>query len=139
MSYFTETFEYLLEKMDIDKEELGNNAMNAGKAVGKAAVTTALTGNPVKGAMAAADEIKFPYEITYIDSDNHEYHGKMAYNRAKSDYIKKKTNGKKLGFKDKMTLNKRVEARLNMALAYERYDLNRVLAMYPDGYDKDEK
>ena len=35
-----------------------------------------------------------------------------------------------------MDLSNKVEARLNMAIAYERYDLNKVLNMYPVGYDK---
>lgn len=130
MSYFTETFNAILE---MDKGDI----VDAGKAVGTGIATAAITGNPIAGAQAGMGEMKYPYDITYASEDGNVYHGKMAYKIAKKDYIKKKEKGKKLSIKEKMDLTNKVEARLNMAIAYERYDLNKVLNMYPVGYDKD--
>ena len=130
MSYFTETFNLILEMES-------NDIIDAGKAIGTGAVTAVLTGNPIAGAKAGMKEMKYPYDITYAGEDGNVYHGKIAYTKAKDDYIKKKEKNKKLGVKEKMDLSNKVEARLNMAIAYERYDLNKVLNMYPAGYIKD--
>lgn len=132
MSYFTETFNLILEGIDTD------DVIDAGKAVGRGVATTALTGNPIAGVQAGMGEMKYPYEIEYAGFDGNIYHGKMAYTIAKKDYIEKKESKKKLSLKEKMELKNKVETRLNMAIAYERYDLNKVLNMYPVGYNKDE-
>lgn len=130
MSYFTETFNLILE-MD------SNDIIDAGKAVGTGVAAAAITGNPIAGAKAGMGEMKYPYDITYAGEDGNIYHGKMAYTLARNDYIKKKEKDKKLSIKERMSLSNKVEARLNMAIAYERYDLNKVLNMYPTGYIKD--
>lgn len=132
MSYFTDTFYAILEGIDTD------DVIDASKAVGRGVATTALTGNPIAGVQAGMGEMKYPYEIEYASSDGNIYHGKIAYAKAKSDYIKKKEDQKKLSFSEKMELKNKVEARLNMAIAYERYDLNKVLNMYPIGYNKED-
>ena len=132
MSYFTETFNYILEGIDSD------DVIDASKAIGKGVAATALSGgNPIAGVKAGMGEMKYPYEIEYASEDGNIYHGKVAYTMAKKDYIKKKEDKKKLSLKEKIDLSNKVEARLNMAIAYERYDLNKVLNMYPVGYEKD--
>ena len=131
MSYFTKTFNLILEDIDTD------DVIDVGKAIGKGVAATALSGgNPIAGVQAGMGEMKYPYEIEYASSDGSIYHGKMAYKIASKDYIEKKESKKKLSLKEKMELKNKVEARLNMAIAYERYDLNKVLNMYPVGYDK---
>lgn len=133
MSYFTDTFNAILEGIDSD------DVIDVGKAIGKGVAATALSGgNPIAGVQAGMGEMKYPYEIEYASTDGNIYHGKVAYTMAKKDYIKKKEGNKKLSIKEKMDLSNKVEARLNMAIAYERYDLNKVLSMYPIGYSKDE-
>lgn len=128
MSYFTETLNYVFEAMD--KDEVLNTTITSGKVVGKAVATTAFTGNPIAGVKAGMDEAKYPYEITYVGKEGITYHGKTAYTMAKKDYIAKKSKGKKLSISDTMQLNEKTNARLNMAIAYERYDLNKVLNLY---------
>ena len=124
MSYFTETLNFILE---VDKDDVKDLAINSGKVAGRAVTTTALTGNPIAGAKAGMDELKYPYEITYVDANGTVYHGKMACTVAKKDYIFKKTKGQKLSIGKTMELNNKIDARINMALAYEHYDLNKAL------------
>ena len=52
MSYFTETFNLILEMES-------NDIIDAGKAIGMGAVTTAVTGNPIAGAKAGMGEMKY--------------------------------------------------------------------------------
>lgn len=126
MSYFTDTFYMILEGIDSD------DVINVGKAVGTGAAATVMSGgNPVAGVQAGMGEMKYPNEITYVNSNGIEYHGKIAYTFAKKDYIKYKKRKNKMNLKEEMSLRNKVEARLNMAIAYEKYDLNKVLNFYP--------
>lgn len=79
MSYFTETFELVLEKLDKD------TLKNAHKNGLQGAALSALHG-PAGGLMA----LKYPAELTYKSIDGKEYHGKAARDKWMNDQMRNK-------------------------------------------------
>lgn len=114
MSYFTETFEYVLnEASDSDIKKYRT----------KRFIKSMLIPAPLSLV------IRYPNKLVYIAKNGKTYHGMNAYSYLFSDYIIEK-KGKDASFEDRMKINKQVNDKIDGAVVDKEYDLNKVFNLY---------
>lgn len=124
MSYFTETFNFILE--DGKASELGKDFVYG--------ATMGIKYGGVMGGMMAA---RHPRQLTYKAKNGKEYHGDSAFNRWWNDILvdeRGKDGYKSLSAMEKYKLAQRIQKATNdacdKAVASKQYDLNKIKIKY---------